>query len=101
MGCSTTDVTAPRDSYSRCGPGARMSHSLTVPSSEPLNIQRPSRSKPTAVTLPVWPSNDSTGCGPPLTSNSRMAGLPAAARNCLSGVISSLLTWLSAYWSVR
>jgi len=75
---------------------------LTVPSSEPVYIQRPSRSKPTAVTLPVCPSNVVMGCGlPVLTSYSRTTGLPAAARYCLSGVISSLLICESGNCSVR
>ena len=35
------------------------------------------------------------------TSKRRMWGLPAAARYCLSGVISSLFTCESAYCRVR
>ena len=102
LGCSTTLFTAPRLSYSLWKPGARKSQIFTVPSSLPLYIQRPSRSNPTAVTLPVWPSKVVTGCGLLVfTSYNRMAGLPAAARYCLSGLISSLFTCESAYCSVR
>ena len=47
----------------------------------------------TAVTLLEWLSKLRTGCGLlELTSNRRICGLPAAARSCLSAVISSLLT---------
>lgn len=79
MGCSTTVFTAPRDSKSRCEPLALRSQIFTVPSSEPLYIHRPSRSKPTAVMLFVCPSNDVMGCGLfVFTSKRRIDGFPAA-----------------------
>ena len=98
FGCNAAVVTAPLLSYSRWCPPARTSQIFTVPSSLPLYIQRPSRSKPTAVTLPACPSYEATGWGLDVfTSKSRMWGLPAAARYRLSGVISSLFTCESAY----
>ena len=80
-------------SYSRWQPGARRSHILMVPSSEPVYIHLPSRWKPAAVMLFVWPSYELTAFGElPLMSKMRSEGLPAAAMYCLSGEISSLFT---------
>lgn len=46
------------------------------------------------VTFPVWPSKLWMGVAlPELTSYILTEGLPAAANNCLSAVISNLLTW--------
>ena len=61
-----------------------------------LNIHLESFWKPTAVTFPLCPSYACSGwlLGL-LTSKILMLGLPAAARNCLSAVISSLFTCYS------
>mmetsp|Transcript_27740 Transcript_27740/g.90472 ORF Transcript_27740/g.90472 Transcript_27740/m.90472 type:complete len:222 (-) Transcript_27740:266-931(-) len=56
LGWRATELIGEPDSYSRWQPAARRSHSLSVPSSDAVYIHLPSASKPTAVTLEVWPS---------------------------------------------